>query len=332
MIQVDGPAHLNDLKQQFRRLEWSCLPGGFDAEGLLGAALAAAEAVLEVYDRSSAPAVSWKEDASPVTDADRVSQKILLEFLSRSSFVVLSEEAPEAHLSGLAALQRGAGVICVDPLDGTKEFIKKNGQFSINVGVVCGGLPVFGLVLAPVSGVWQMGRVDPDSRRGYFLSGEPLSPSSNAGWRLRSTVHSLDPLPIEHLRASVLQQEIKDPQEPFVAYLSGSHVARESERLASVGLPCEVRRLGSALKFCRLTSDQDECGDVYLRLTPTCLWDTAAGHALLLATGGYMVPLKGDLQAFRYDGHSLVNSGFLAWRAGFSVEKVGQIFSVFSQE
>lgn len=327
-MSLNRPQISGDLHRHFCRPEWSDLPGGLEAAGLLQAALDAASAIMEVYNRDSGVVdVTLKEDASPVTEADRAAQEILQKHLAQSRFVVLSEEDPGTHSAGLDALKKGEGVICVDPLDGTREFLKKNGQFSINVGVIFGGLPVFGLVLAPCSRGFQMGRIDRSTGRGYLLSAEHSAADASAAWMVRSFAGSVDEFPRAEISRGLeaeAAEGLKDSPR-FVTYLSGSHVSRECERLASAGLHTDVRRLGSSLKFCRLTARQSERGDVYLRLTPTSVWDTAAGHALLLASGGHMVALRGEVSPFSYSGESLLNPGFLAWRAGFDPATAGRI-------
>lgn len=326
-MSLKGSEISSELELFFQRPEWSELPGGLDSMGLLRAALNAASVIMEIYNRDSSVTVALKEDASPVTEADQASQEILLNYLRGSQFAVLSEEDPSAHAAGLDALKRGNGVICVDPLDGTREFLKKNGQFAVNIGMIVGGVPVFGLVLAPSSGDWQMGRIDWGAGRGYLLSAQHCEGAGPGEWILRAAEEQIHSFPGDEmswgLSWGAAERSIDSGR--FVTYLSCSHIARESERLASAGLRADIRRLGSALKFCRLTTAEGERGDVYLRLTPTSLWDTAAGHALLLASGGHMVPLRRDASAFCYDGESLVNPGFLAWRAGFAPATVGRI-------
>ena len=221
----------------------------------LTAAIAAARVITEVYARPFA-AVD-KADGSPVTEADAAAEAVILEFLRATGIPVLAEESASAgHIPIL-----GDRFFVVDPLDGTKEFIKRNGEFTVNIALVERGAPVLGVVLAPTTGEAFVG-----DRHGAYacntLTGVPLEKHS-------ISTRSADPLRI---------------------------VASRSHGHAALAALCEVMQIGSdvsvgsSLKFCLLARGDAQ---LYPRFTPTCEWDTAAGQAVLEAAGGAVVTLDG---------------------------------------
>ncbi len=302
-------------------------PWELDLQALMGCVLQASQEILEVY--GSDFNVREKDDASPVTQADERAHGLLHQHLTtQTPHFVLSEEDQSSHAKGLVHLRAGAPVFLVDPLDGTKEFVKKNGQFTLNIGLVVGHQPVFGLVYAPVSREILCGWRDSSLRQGWALHGK-ISATEGRGseikgvWSTRS--ESLTPQPVlgggfeesaNGAPALAVSEELGSARRPLSIYLSGSHRSSEQERLAAEGVHAQFHRLGSTLKFCRLVQNGlDNAGDLYLRLTPTSMWDTAAGQAALLATGGGMISLEAPQGEFSYARETLLNPGFVAWRS-----------------
>jgi 3'(2'), 5'-bisphosphate nucleotidase len=239
------------------------------------AALAAGDAILVVY--SGAFDIQQKTDKTPVTEADLASERIIVATLSEAfpDIPVASEELVEAE--GLPP--SAARFWAVDPLDGTREFIAKNGEFAVNIGLVEDGIPILGIVHGPAVGVtYAACGPGTATRRRHGGQPEPI----------RARTPSPDGLVIIHSRSH-----------------ENSH--RLAEFLA--GYPVrERKKCGSALKFCVIAAGK---ADLYPRLGTTMEWDTAAGQAILEAAGGRVETLAGVPLAYGKPG--LKNDGFLAW-------------------
>jgi 3'(2'), 5'-bisphosphate nucleotidase len=244
-------------------------------EGAITLARDAAAAILGIYD--SAFAVEHKADASPLTAADLAAHRILVEGLERLTpdIPVLSEEAAEDATWNLREGWRRLWL--VDPLDGTREFVKRNGEFSVNLALVEDGDVVFAVVQAPVGGaLWHATRGAGAFRR----EGE----------------------------RDVAIQSRRPAQSPLRVAASRSHRDGRTEAFIEQLGDIEPVSLGSSLKFCRLAEGSL---DVYPRFGPTSEWDTAAGQCILEAAGGIVVDPKG--RPLRYNQRdTLLNGDFLA--------------------
>lgn len=246
-------------------------------EGAIAIAREAAQAILEVYEGPFD--VVRKGDDSPLTAADlRAHQRIIKGLAQLTPGIpVLSEES-----ESLPAAERRAWHTfwLVDPLDGTREFVKRNGEFSVNIALIVGGEPVFGVVQAPVTGaLWHGGRDIGAFRRteGYDV---PI--------RVRTPAKA-------PLRLAASRSHRDGRTEAFI------------ERLAAHG-EIEMLSLGSSLKFCLMA----EGGlDLYPRFGPTCEWDTGAGQCVLEGAGGKVLDSKG--RPLRYNQRdTLLNGDFIA--------------------
>lgn len=245
------------------------------ADALIPVVRKAGAAILGVYDSNFA--VLHKEDRSPVTAADRIAEDILVPALRdlTPSVPVVAEEAVAAG----DCPQVGKGPFwLVDPLDGTKEFIRRNGEFTVNVGLVSGQVPVFGIVYVPVLDVLYLG-CGPGTGFRYIGDAAPEP--------LRCRVPGPQGLVVLASRSHTIGGELS-------AWLSDKSVA-------------EMISAGSSLKFCRVAEGM---ADVYPRFGPTSEWDTCAGHAVLLAAGGRMTRLDGT--PFVYGKPEFANPGFIA--------------------
>ena len=250
-------------------------------EQVIELAYRAADAILEVYD--SEFAVQHKDDRSPLTAADLASHRCIvagLQALTPEIPVLSEESADEVPL----AQRRGwSRLWVVDPLDGTREFIKRNGEFTVNIALVEDGEAVFGVVQAPVTGVaWHGGRGLGAFRR----------EKGGADAALRVREPALAPLKVAASRS-----HRDERTEAFIGRMSDS-----------VAGAIEPVGLGSSLKFCRLA----EGGmDVYPRFGPTSEWDTAAGQCVLEGAGGAVLDPQG--RPFRYNQRdTLLNGEFVA--------------------
>ena len=234
----------------------------------------AAAVILDVYQSDFA--VERKDDASPLTAADLAAHRVIVEGLGALTpqWPVLSEESAAIDWSERS---RWARYWLVDPLDGTREFVKRNGEFTVNIALIDGHRPMLGIVQTPVTGelacAWEGG--------GAWLAraGEK---SRRIGTRQRGS--------------------------PLIVAGSRSHASdHEANLLGRLG-PCAKMALGSSLKFVRIAAAE---ADLYLRLGPTGEWDTAAGQCVLEQAGGAVLDFDG--RPLTYNAReSLTNPDFLA--------------------
>ena len=230
---------------------------------------------MRVYE--SGFAVQRKEDDSPLTLADLESQQVIIEGLTRLNpgIPILSEESAQAPWNERRSWRE---LWVVDPLDGTREFVKRNGEFTVNIALVREHEPVLGVVSAPARGLVYWGA----SGLGAFSQ----PPGS-------------DPIPMR----------VSAPHNPLRVVGSRSHAsAATAGYLARLG-PHVMKGIGSSLKFCLIAEGE---ADLYPRFGPTSEWDTAAGQAILEAAGGRVTRLDGH--RLRYNcRESLINGDFLAY-------------------
>lgn len=239
----------------------------------------AGSVVLDIYH--SGYEVTNKADQSPVTDADIAAHNILLNGLSALTpeIPVLSEESYDAD-----NMERfnWSTFWLVDPLDGTKEFIKRNGEFTINIALIAESIPVLGLVYAPVTKILYWGQQGKGAYK-QINDDTPINiqvapvPDKATGWRVvGSRSHQSD-------RFHTFMRALPD---------------------------ADIVAIGSSLKLCLVAEGN---ADLYPRLSPTSEWDTAAGHAVLLAAGGQVVEWP-SLKPLLYNAHkdTILNPDFMA--------------------
>lgn len=228
------------------------------------AARRAGAEILRIY--AGEFAVTHKEDRTPVTEADHAAQRVILAALAPTGIPIVAEEA---------ALPDSAPprFWLVDPLDGTKEFVARRGEFSVNIGLVEGDRPVLGVIYVPVTGVTYTAADGRAKRDGKPIRARRAPPAL-------VVVHSRS-----HSDSAKLQ-----------AWLDAHHV-NVAERILA----------GSAIKFGLIA---EGTADLYPRLGPTCEWDTAAGQAILEAAGGSVTDLAGA--PLRYGKMGFLNNGFVA--------------------
>jgi 3'(2'), 5'-bisphosphate nucleotidase len=238
-------------------------------DAMADAALAAGRAAHDIY--VSGFEVQRKADHSPVTAADHAAEAIILERLRQVAPhvpIVAEEEVAAGRLPAI-----GKEFFLVDPLDGTKEFVQRIGDFTVNIALIRDGGPVLGVVYAPVtSGLYVGSVVDGWARRGDQLI---------------------------KVRAA--------PERGLSVVVSRSHSTPETETYLTHYKVAERVSVGSSLKFCLVAAGE---ADLYPRLGPTMEWDTAAGHAVLVAAGGSVLAPGGE--PLRYGKSGLRNSHFIA--------------------
>ncbi|MEM7193952.1 MAG: 3'(2'),5'-bisphosphate nucleotidase CysQ [Pseudomonadota bacterium] len=245
---------------------------------IISIAIEAGDEILHVYDRGFE--IEYKGDGSPLTEADQRSHALIVERLSEYSpeIPVLSEESTNIDWE---TRRRWDRFWLVDPLDGTKEFVKRNGEFTVNIALIDHGRPVLGVVNTPVQRLVHAGSETAGAFRQQ--NGGPPTPISTRTMGKGTTI--------------------------MVA--SRSHAGPEIEsfrqRLEAKTGAVQTTSMGSSLKICLVAEGS---ADIYPRLGPTSEWDTAAAHGVLAAAGGKITTLNGaDLT---YNKPDILNPWFLA--------------------
>jgi len=279
------------------------MPSGLSLESLLFIALrAAAKAFPEILSVYNGPfSVDSKDDLSPITEADRRSNAIITDELSRHSpYGIISEEGGSTPFADRRSWER---FWLVDPLDGTKEFVKRNGEFTINIAFVEGRTPVLGIVYAPVLDLLYFAGDDIGS---YKLEGfSDLAAELPADLVGRATKLT----PKEPL---VLDEEKRRKKITVIGSRSHScqdfddYVQELEQRYAE---QIEITRIGSALKPCYVAEGR---ADIYPRFGPTMEWDTAASHAVVRGVGKRMTDYDSGAELI-YNKEVLVNPSFLVY-------------------
>jgi 3'(2'), 5'-bisphosphate nucleotidase len=277
---------------------------------LLTALLASKEAglaILEVYEKDFD--VSYKEDRSPLTLADRRSHDIIVDHLtdlSGKSLPILSEEGKSIPFEQRRSWEY---FWLIDPLDGTKEFIKRNGEFTVNIALIYQHRPVLGVIYAPVNNVF------------YFASeglGAYRLKNDNAIELLEDTASDIEK---DRVIKEILKQSDKLPnynipsqdtnESPFIIVGSRSHPSKEFEAFVEAikkeHAKVEVVSSGSSLKLCLVAEGS---ADIYPRLGPTMEWDTAAGQAIVEQANGSVLNYETG-EPLRYNKKNLLNSWFI---------------------
>ena len=257
----------------------------------LEACLEAGRAILDIYSHEDVGG-EFKDDKSPLTQADRAAHDILMRHLEATGIPVLSEEGK--HLP-FETRQNWEALWIVDPVDGTKEFIKRNGEFTVNVALVRHGEVECGVVLAPVLGHAYVGQVDEGAWK--------LEVSMSADESADDVWHKRKELPLKG-----------SEDRPFTVVASRSHMSPETEVFVEEARAqhghIELISKGSSLKLCMVA---EGAADAYPRFAPTMEWDTAAGQAVCEAAGCQVIDQRTG-ETMRYNREDLLNAWFLVSR------------------
>lgn len=250
---------------------------------LLAIAEEAGNAILEVYNHPDSVNVTQKDDRSPLTQADLAANAVIVAGLQKHfpTIPILSEEEKETPWE---IRQHWEYNWCVDPLDGTKEFIKRNGEFTVNIALIHQGEPIYGIIHAPVLGVTAWGTKGEGAY--YWEKGKPVQALNY----------------------------VASPEDGLKFVVSRSHLTPEVEQYLSRWPNPEAKSSGSSLKFLLLATGQAQ---IYPRLAPTMEWDTAAGQAILEAAGGQVID-QSTGKPMRYNRENLRNNYFVAAANGIS--------------
>ncbi|MDM5061103.1 MULTISPECIES: 3'(2'),5'-bisphosphate nucleotidase CysQ [Aeromonas] len=237
-------------------------------------ARAAGDAILTIYRQPFA--VEYKQDESPLTAADQGAHEVIVQALARLTpdIPVLSEESDAETMQARLGWSR---YWLVDPLDGTKEFVSRNGEFTVNIALIEESRPVWGLVYAPVlDKLWYGGK-------------------GVGAWRVADGTHK------------AIQTRPHEAGQAWRVVGSRNHLSQATlDYLAPLG-EVELVSMGSSLKFCIIAEGGAE---LYPRLAPTCEWDTAAAQAVLEGAGGSVTQLDGSSLA--YNKPNILNPWFVA--------------------
>lgn len=256
------------------------------------AAVLAGRVIMEVYD--TAFDVVIKADNSPLTLADQKANDIIMSFLEKTQIPIISEENEQLDYE---VRKQWKECWIVDPLDGTKEFINRNGDFTVNIALIEDGKPVWGVIYIPVSRTLYVG----DVKNQHTVKLE---------------VKSFDSL-LEDLetKGEVLAYAKASPENDSIRVVgSKSHMNTETKSfiksLEASGKSVEMLSRGSSLKFCLLAEDK---ADVYPRFAPTMEWDTAAGQAICEAVGCEVID-QATGASMKYNRKNMLNGHFLVQR------------------
>jgi 3'(2'), 5'-bisphosphate nucleotidase len=267
------------------------------------AALQAGQVILDVYH--SEFAVEHKADNSPLTRADQKSHELLIAALKGFDIPILSEEGREMPYKERKTWER---LWIIDPLDGTKEFIKHNDEFTVNIALVEYGMPNLGVVYAPAKD------------RLYFAAGSVGAykienpPGTDGSIKIVDNDHDSDKTLRRLLKIATRLPAGKRPKTPFVIVGSRSHANPDLKKLVEEKRrehgEVELITAGSSLKICMVA---EGLADMYPRLGPTCEWDTAAGQAVAEMAGAKLLDYKTG-ERLKYNRPDLLNPWFVVRR------------------
>ncbi len=251
----------------------------------INASIQAGDAIMEVY--ASNFEVEHKTDQSPLTLADKNSNTIIEKFLLKTNIPILSEEGAKAAYSERKNWEYSW---LVDPLDGTKEFVKRNGEFTVNIAMIHNGNPIIGVIYVPVKEELYFAM---EGLGSYKASRNSVIDS------LDNLISESNKLPIDYKRTN------------YVVVGSRSHMSRETESFfeekKKLHGDVEVMAVGSSLKLCMVAEGK---ADAYPRYAPTMEWDTGAGHAIA-KYAGFSVKQYNSYEDVIYNKEDLLNPWFL---------------------
>lgn len=245
-----------------------------DVDQITNVAILAGNAIMEVYQMEDfSSIIDIKPDHSPLTLADKKSNEIITSYLLTSypEIPIISEEE---ELVSFEKRSKWKTFWLVDPLDGTKEFIKRNGEFTVNIALIHESIPVFGCIYIPATGILYFG----NKEKGAIRKKEGNS----------------------------VYIHVSEKKSGLTAIGSRSHSNEDEQKVLSGYAVENFLTAGSSLKFCRVAEGM---ADIYYRSGPTMEWDIAAGQAIVEAAGGYVLDAAG--KPFRYNKPDLLNGPFL---------------------
>ena len=259
------------------------------------AALEAGKVILEIYNSNDFE-VEFKDDNSPLTKADRAAHEVIMAHLRATDIPVLSEEGKSIPYP---IRKDWKHLWIVDPIDGTKEFIKRNGEFTVNIALVENQKPVLGVIFVPIKGVL------------YFSISSSISTSTSISRGSYKINVDLTNFQVPNLISEAIKLPLRRADQTFTILASRSHPSEAAEaychQLREKHGAIKVISKGSSLKFCLIAEGQADC---YPKFGPTMEWDTAAGQALCEQAGVEVIDWDSK-QRLTYNREVLVNPWFL---------------------
>jgi len=256
------------------------------------AAVKAGERIKDIYDKfdneddtdyTNDTIVSYKSDNSPLTLADKEANKIIEKHLKPLGLPILSEEG---KITPYAERKNWKTFWLVDPLDGTREFVKRNGNFTVNIALMENNIPIVGIIYVPVTKVLYVGEIGKGAYKQELNHKNTLETSEKIA----------------------IQVSSRKNEEGIIAFKSSSHSeAKDTNYLTKFNVK-EIRKKGSSVKFCLVA---EGIADLYYRAGTTMEWDTAAGEAILKAAGGIILNAETDTD-LEYNKENLENPPFCA--------------------
>lgn len=256
----------------------------------LRASIIAGNEIMGIYTNPDSDfQIEKKADNSPLTIADKNANERIVALLQRTELPILSEEGKMVPFEERKEWDK---LWIVDPLDGTKEFIKQNGEFTVNIALIEKGTPVLGVIYVPAEQVIYFGAVGLGAFKAEVA--DPLNP------------HAID---------SVFEKAYRIPQmqerDEVIVVASRSHLSAETEayiqKIKETGRPVDMVSKGSSIKICLVA---EGAADVYPRFAPTMEWDTAAGHAIAKAAGKEIYHID-EVTPLSYNKEDLLNPWFI---------------------
>ncbi|WP_291725756.1 3'(2'),5'-bisphosphate nucleotidase CysQ [Bernardetia sp.] len=263
------------------------------------AAVKAGQRIKEIYDKfdnekdtdyTKDTIVTYKSDNSPLTLADKEANKIIEKHLKPLGLPILSEEG---KIIPYAERKNWGKFWLIDPLDGTREFVKRNGNFTVNIALMENNMPVVGVIYVPVSGVLYVGEIGKNSYKQTL--------------NMKNEVEN----ELDVAEKTLIEVSQRKNQDGIIAFKSRSHSnAKDNNYLDRFNVK-EIRKKGSSVKFCLLA---EGVADLYYRNGTTMEWDSAAGEAILKAAGGKIINAETNTP-LKYNKENLENPSFCAMNA-----------------
>lgn len=254
---------------------------------IINAALKGGEEILEVYNSDFA--VEHKDDKSPLTEADKRAHLAIVAVLEKTGLPILSEEGKHLDYS---ERKKWKQFWMVDPLDGTKEFVKRNGEFTVNIALIEDGKATMGVIYVPVT------------KELYF--------ADKLAYKIKNFASEITS--INDLLSNAEQLPLIQNRKNYVVVGSRSHMSEETEAFINEQkakhIKVDILSKGSSLKLCMVA---EGAADAYPRFAPTMEWDTAAGQAIAVASGAKIINWE-TKKLMQYNKENLLNSWFLVER------------------
>ncbi len=267
----------------------SFAPEEFPLKELINITICAGRHIMEIYNKGDI-SIKMKKDKTPLTAADKISQEIIIERLKKitPNIPIISEEAKKVSYQ---ERKRWRYFWLVDPLDGTEEFITRNGEFAVNIALIEKDKPVLGVIFAPAKGLIYFAK---KTEGAYKLE--------NLQFKNKPNLDNAHRLPLSGKRRTLR------------VVVSRSHNLKETrkyiEKLKSFYPKIATVSVGSSIKFCLIAEGS---ADIYFRLGRTMEWDTAAGQIIIEEAGGKIVEI-GSKKVLKYNKKTLYNGPFVAYK------------------